>query len=222
MVNHLESQRRAMVAEQLVSRGITDERVLAAMETVPREEFIPPPWRSHAYDDGPVPIGSGQTISQPYIVAAMIEMLRPRPTDRVLEVGAGCGYAAAVLSRIVAVVYAIERHHTLVTEARDRLTRLGYDNVELHHGNGTVGWPKEAPYDGIIVAAGAPRIPQTLKRQLATGGRLVIPVGRTLESQQLVRVVRHEEDEFEEQRLVPVRFVPLVGDEGWPERGSGQ
>lgn len=222
MVNHLESQRRAMVAEQLVSRGITDERVLAAMETVPREEFIPPPWRSHAYDDGPVPIGSGQTISQPYIVAAMIEMLRPRPTDRVLEVGAGCGYAAAVLSRIVAVVYAIERHHTLVTEARDRLTRLGYDNVELHHGNGTVGWPKEAPYDGIIVAAGAPRIPQTLKRQLATGGRLVIPVGRTLESQQLVRVVRHEEDEFEEQRLAPVRFVPLVGDEGWPERGSGQ
>lgn len=211
-----------MVAEQLVSRGITDERVLAAMETVPREEFIPPPWRSHAYDDGPVPIGSGQTISQPYIVAAMIEMLRPRPTDRVLEVGAGCGYAAAVLSRIVAVVYAIERHHTLVTEARDRLTRLGYDNVELHHGNGTVGWPKEAPYDGIIVAAGAPRIPQTLKRQLATGGRLVIPVGRTLESQQLVRVVRHEEDEFEEQRLAPVRFVPLVGDEGWPERGSGQ
>lgn len=211
-----------MVAEQLMSRGITDEGVLAAMETVPREVFIPPPWRSHAYDDGPVPIGSGQTISQPYIVAAMIEMLRPRPTDRVLEVGAGCGYAAAVLSRIVAVVYAIERHRALVTEARDRLTRLGYDNVELLHGNGTVGWPKEAPYDGIIVAAGAPRIPQTLKRQLATGGRLVIPVGRTLESQQLVRVVRHEEDEFEEQRLVPVRFVPLVGDEGWPERGSGQ
>ncbi len=221
-MNHLENQRRAMVAEQLMSRGITDERVLAAMETVPREEFIPPPWRPHAYDDGPVPIGSGQTISQPYIVAAMIEMLRPRPTDRVLEVGAGCGYAAAVLSRIVAVVYAIERHSALVTEARDRLTRLGYDNVELHRGNGTVGWPQEAPYNGIIVAAGAPQVPRPLKRQLATGGRLVIPVGRTLESQQLVRVVRHEEDEYEEQRLVPVRFVPLVGEEGWPERGSGQ
>jgi len=223
VVNQFERQRRVMVAEQLMSRGITDKRVLGAMETVPREEFLPPPWRSHAYDDGPVPIGSGQTISQPYIVAAMIQMLRSRPTDRVLEVGAGSGYAAAVLSRIVAMVYAVERHSELVAEARERLSRLGHDNVELRHGNGTVGWPTEAPYDGIIVAAGGPRVPRALKRQLAIGGRLVVPVGHPAESQRLVRVVRHNEDEFEEQPLVPVRFVPLVGEEGWPEHdGKGE
>lgn len=222
VMNRLGSRRRAMVAEQLLPRGITDNRVLEAMKSVPREEFIPPPWRSHAYDDGPVPIGRGQTISQPYIVAAMIEMLRPQPRDRVLEVGAGSGYAAAVLGQVVAVVHAIERHGALVEEARERIARLGYDNVTVREGNGTVGVPEEAPFDGIIVAAAGPRIPGALRRQLAIGGRLVMPVGRSTEAQHLVRVIRRGKDAFEEQPLVPVRFVPLVGREGWPEEGGAR
>ena len=188
MDQHTEARQRMI--EQFVARGIRDEAVLAAMRMVPREAFIAGEMAEFAYDDAPLPIDAGQTISQPYIVAAMTAALEPKPGDRVLEIGTGSGYAAAVLSRIAAQVYTIERHAELAEAAARRLRELGYDNVHVHHGDGTLGWPEHAPYDAIVVAAGGPGIPQPLLEQLAVGGRLVIPVGPTPRAQELVRVRR--------------------------------
>jgi len=198
-----------MVREQLESRGVADQRVLDAMREVPRESFVPSGLVSSAYDDGPLPIGHGQTISQPYIVAKMIEALAPEAGDRALEVGAGSGYAAAVLGRIVREVDAVEVHGTLARSASCRISELGYDNVRVHHADGTKGWPENAPYDTILVSAGGSSIPEPLREQLAIGGRLVIPVGEGKGGQELLRVVKTDEDRFERIRLGGVRFVPL-------------
>lgn len=209
------AQREQMVRQQIEGRGIHDPAVLAAMRAVPREQFVLAAHRPYAYDDTPLPIPANQAISQPYIVAYMIAALHLRPVDRVLEIGAGSGYAAAVLSRIVAAVYTVERHHRLADFARERLARLGYDNVWLLRGDGTHGWPEHAPYDGIVVAAGGPAVPASLRAQLAVGGRLVMPVGRSRSRQHLIRLTRSADDDYHEESLAPVAFVPLIGDEGW-------
>ena len=207
--------RARLVSRQIAGRGIRDARVLAAMREVPREVFVADGLVEDAYDDSPLPIGSGQTISQPYIVALMIEAAAIGPGDRVLEVGAGSGYAAAVASRIAASVCAIERHAALVEEAEARLRRLGYRNVELRVGDGTRGWPDGGPFDAILVAAGGPQVPATLKQQLAVGGRLVMPVGH-LPEQTLQKLTRRRDGSFATETLCGVRFVPLIGAEGWP------
>ncbi|HLT92712.1 MAG TPA: protein-L-isoaspartate(D-aspartate) O-methyltransferase [Woeseiaceae bacterium] len=206
------ARRREMVAQQIAARGIRSERVLEAMRTVPREEFVPENLRHLAYENSPLPIGSGQTISQPYIVAYMIDALALEGGEKVLEVGAGSGYAAAVLSRIAGVVYAIERLPELAERAAATLRRLGYDNVHVRQGDGTRGWPEHAPYDAIVVAAGGTSVPPALKEQLAIGGRLVIPVGRDNWCQELVAITRRAEDAYDEKPLAPVRFVPLISD----------
>ena len=211
--------RESMVERQLKRRGIRDERVLDAFRSVPREAFVSQAVGEYAYEDSPLPIGEGQTISQPYIVALMVEALGLRPTDRVLEVGAGSGYAAAILSRLAGRVYAIERNQRLAEEARDRLHRLGQDNVEVRSGDGTLGWPDAAPFDAILVSAGGPGVPKPLLEQLAPGGRLVIPVGRPRE-QRLYRITRvgggGSGDEWIREDLGSVAFVPLIGKGGWP------
>lgn len=209
--------RERMVDSQIAARGIIDPAVLEAMRNVPREEFIAEELREQAYADGPLPIGSSQTISQPFIVARMVEALRLKPDDRVLEIGAGSGYAAAVIAEIVDKMYAIERHEDLAREADERLKRLGYDNVEVCHGDGTKGWKEKAPFDAIVVAAAGPKIPESLRAQLAEGGRLVIPIGAHVFDQTLIRITR-KGDHFEQEHLEAVRFVPLVGREGWPEK----
>ncbi len=209
------AQRDAMVREQLESRGVRDPAVLAAMREVPREEFVPPELKGEAYDDNPLPIGEGQTISQPYMVAYMSEALELSPSHRVLEIGTGSGYAAAVLSRIVDRVYTVERLAGLAESARQRLLRLGYANVQVQVGDGSLGLPDWAPYDAIVVTAGAPGVPKLLAEQLAIGGRLVIPVGTNSYFQILVRVRRTSESEYREEELFEVRFVPLIGAAGW-------
>jgi protein-L-isoaspartate(D-aspartate) O-methyltransferase len=214
-----EARRQAMVRRQIAERGVRDRRVLDAMNTVPRETFVPERLAEFAYDDTPLPIEEEQTISQPYIVALMAEALELQPGQRVLEVGAGSGYAAAVLSRIADEVYAIERHAILAELAQERMRRLGYGNVHVRHGDGTLGWPEHAPYDAIAVAAGGPEVPPALKQQLAIGGRLVIPVGTDPRLQELVRIRRVGPDRFETENLGGVRFVPLVGAQGW--KGDG-
>ncbi|MFW6088214.1 MAG: protein-L-isoaspartate(D-aspartate) O-methyltransferase [Gemmatimonadota bacterium] len=215
-----ELRRRRMVERDLAGRGISDERVLEAMSEVPREAFVPPDLRDFAYEDSPLPIETGQTISQPYIVARMIQALDLEGGERVLDIGTGSGYAAAVLSRIADRVYTIERHRELYELARRRFEELGYDNIETRHGDGTLGWPEAAPFDAIQAAAGGPEVPRVLLEQLRDGGRIVIPVGETLHLQHLVRVTRRGEDAFDAQRLEPVRFVPLIGAAGWQETGS--
>ena len=209
------AQRARMVEKHLKARGIRDPAVLEAMSIVPREHFVPPSYRKYAYRDGPIPIPNRQTISQPYVVALMISALNLQPTDRVLEIGTGSGYAAAVLSRIVRAVHTVERHEHLVHYARQRLAGLGYDNVWVHHGDGTLGWPEHAPYDAIIVAAGGPDVPLSLRQQLAIGGRLVMPIGRHRRQQKLIRITRHGPDHFTKKDLGAVAFVPLVGEQGW-------
>ena len=216
------ARRAAMVATQIAVRGVTDPAVLTAMRTVPREAFVRPELAEFAYDDLPLPIGEGQTISQPYIVAVMTAALRPAPTDRVLEIGTGSGYAAAVLHCIVKQVYTVERLETLYRLARRRLHRLGYHNVSVHLGNGTLGWPEHAPYDGIVVTAGGPTIPPALQEQLALGGRLVIPVGAQPTCQMLVRVTRVSATEFQQKELGDVCFVPLIGAQGWADDTAAQ
>ncbi|HEX7181639.1 MAG TPA: protein-L-isoaspartate(D-aspartate) O-methyltransferase [Thermoanaerobaculia bacterium] len=211
--------RRAMVEHQLAARGIRDQRVLDAMNTVPREAFLPERLAEFAYEDTPLPIEEEQTISQPYVVAAMAEALKLSPDDRVLEVGAGSGYAAAVLGRIASEVWAIERHAALAQSARQRMEKLGYGNVHILHGDGTLGLPGHAPYDGIVVAAGGPDVPQALVDQLAPGGSLVIPIGPDPRLQQLVRVRKNEDGTTEREDLGAVRFVPLIGAQGWTEEG---
>jgi protein-L-isoaspartate(D-aspartate) O-methyltransferase len=207
--------RGAMVAEAIVSRGVRSELVLNAMRTVPREDFLPERLREFAYEDSPLPIEEGQTISQPYIVAFMTEALALQGGERILEIGTGSGYAAAVLSKIAGEVYTVERIGQLAEKAASTLADLGYDNVRVLHGDGTKGWPEHAPFDGIIVAAGGPKVPESLKEQLKIGGRLVIPVGRDPRAQELVRITRISEKEFKREDLADVRFVPLVGQEGW-------
>ncbi|MGF1606613.1 MAG: protein-L-isoaspartate(D-aspartate) O-methyltransferase [Rhodothalassiaceae bacterium] len=207
-------QRAQMVARQIAGRGITDERVLAAMRTVPREAFVAPNLADYAYEDSPLPIAEGQTISQPYIVAMMAQAAEPAPGQRVLEIGTGSGYGAAVISRIATHVYSIDRHQSLIDHAAEALDRLGYGNIDLRVGDGTLGWPEAAPFDAIIVTAGGPDIPQTLLDQLAPGGRLVIPVGDRHMHQELVRV-RKQDGGFVREALGAVRFVPLIGSHGW-------
>ena len=208
--------RDRMVDEQIAARGVKDPTVLGAMRSVPRDRFVSGRQARFAYEDEPLPIGEGQTISQPYIVAAMTEALRLRPDDRVLEVGTGSGYAAAVLSVIVAEVYTIERVDSLARSAHQRLHDLGYANVHVRHGDGSLGWPEQAPFDGIVVTAGGPDVPRSLMRQLGIGGRLVMPVGASPRWQHLVRVTRTAEDTYDREELEEVAFVPLIGAEGWP------
>jgi protein-L-isoaspartate(D-aspartate) O-methyltransferase len=209
--------RARMVRDHLAARGIRSGHVLSAMRLVPREAFVASELAEFAYDDAPLPIAAGQTISQPFIVAMMLDAVRVLPGERVLEIGAGSGYAAAVMSRIAGEVFAVERHAELVDAARERLAELGYDNVQLLHADGTLGWPEHAPYDAIIVSAGGPAAPKALLEQLAIGGRLVIPVGRTSREQRLLRVTRTTVDEYVEDDLGGVRFVPLIGQQGWHE-----
>jgi protein-L-isoaspartate(D-aspartate) O-methyltransferase len=193
---------------------VQNPAVLNAMREVPREEFVGEAMVEFAYEDSPLPIGEGQTISQPYIVAVMTEMLEPSKNDRILEIGTGSGYAAAILGRIVAEVFTVERHRKLADTAEERFRRLGCDNIHVQHGDGTLGWPEHAPYNAILVTAGAPGVPQPLKEQLAVGGRLVIPTGSS-RTQQLTRIRRTTENDFEQETMIRVRFVPLVGAEGW-------
>jgi protein-L-isoaspartate(D-aspartate) O-methyltransferase len=207
--------RARMVEIQIAGRGIRDTRVLEAMRAVPREEFVQPCFEQLAYEDGPLPIDASQTISQPYIVALMIEAAELNPADRVLEVGAGSGYAAAVMSRIVARVYGIERHATLADAAKRRLENLRYENVELRVGDGTRGWPEVAPFDAILVSAAGPEVPPALKEQLAIGGRLVIPVGPHQFGQTLLKIARLSGSKYDEKDLGAVAFVPLIGAQGW-------
>jgi protein-L-isoaspartate(D-aspartate) O-methyltransferase len=205
-------QRERMVQTQIEGRGVRDPRVLEAMRTVPRHRFVPEHLWGSAYDDGPLPIGHGQTISQPYIVAVMTELLAPQPDDVVLEVGTGSGYQAAVLARVVKQVYSIEIVPGLAEEARARLAALGYANVEVITGDGWAGVPGHAPYDGILVAAAPPEVPQALLDQLAQGAKLVIPVG---DWDQDLRVYERTARGIDERTLFGVRFVPLVhGQEG--------
>ena len=210
--------RERMVDVQIARRGIRSERVLRAMGEVPREAFVEPELEEFAYEDGPLPIGEGQTISQPYIVALMIEAAEIGPTDRVLEVGTGSGYAAAVMSRVAGRVFTIERHASLAEVARQRFPRLGYDNVEVHIGDGTQGLPDAAPFQAILVAASGPSVPQALKSQLAVGGRLIIPVGRHHWRQRLHKVTRVSETHYEEEDLGAVSFVPLIGEKHRDQR----
>jgi protein-L-isoaspartate(D-aspartate) O-methyltransferase len=203
--------RDRMVDVQLAGRGIADPQVLTAMRTVPREMFVDDALEEFAYEDGALPIDAGQTISQPYIVARMIEMATLRHDSRVLEVGTGSGYAAAVLSRVAAKVYTIERHAALAEGARQRLAQLGYENVDVRTGDGTHGWPEKSPFDAIIVAAAGPTVPIALKQQLATGGNLVLPIGDSY-GQTLCRITRLGDTEFERTDLDAVSFVPLVSD----------
>jgi protein-L-isoaspartate(D-aspartate) O-methyltransferase len=207
--------RERMIKEQLEARGIHDTAVLAAMQAVPREEFVPLYQRHLAYADGALPIDEGQTISQPYMVAFMAESLELAESDRVLEIGTGSGYAAAVLSRIVSEVRSVERLAGLAASARERLEQLGFDNISIHVANGSLGWPPDAPYDAIVVTAGSPELPAPLLDQLAIGGRLVIPVGSNQLVQTLVRVRRESEHKYRQENLMGVMFVPLIGAAGW-------
>ena len=209
--------RNRMVDLQVARRGIRDPRVLEAMRQVPREAFVAPGLQEFAYEDTPLPIEEGQTISQPYIVALMIEAAEIKPGDRVLDVGTGSGYAAAVLSRLAGKVYTVERHLPLVETARKRFEQLGYRNIEVRHGDGTLGWPEAAPFDAILVAAGGPEVPETLRNQLKIGGRLIIPIGLLEKPLELVKVVRDGEKAFHEEELGAVNFVPLIGKHGWSE-----
>jgi protein-L-isoaspartate(D-aspartate) O-methyltransferase len=215
----LPRSRDRMVDIQIAGRGVRDRYVLDAMRRVPREAFIEEGLQEFAYEDAPLPIGAGQTISQPYIVALMIEAAEVRPGDKVLEVGAGSGYAAAVLAQIADRVYAIERLAELGEAARERVRALGYHNIELRVADGTRGWPEAAPFDAILVAAGGPEVPAALKAQLVVGGRLVIPVGSAPRMQTLVKLTRRGETDFEEEDLGAVAFVPLIGEQGWVEDG---
>ncbi|CAN5760013.1 protein-L-isoaspartate(D-aspartate) O-methyltransferase [soil metagenome] len=204
------SARERLVAEHLVPQGISDSLTLAAMRAVPRHEFVPADQRLYAYENAPLPIGHGQTISQPVVVALMTQLVRPRAGMRVLEVGTGSGYQAAVLARTGARVWTIEIFRVLAEEAGARLARLGYRNVAVRHGDGYAGWPEAAPFDAIVVTAGADSIPPALIEQLAPGGRLVMPVGDPLLDQELVLVEKDEAGRTVSRRLVPVRFVPLL------------
>jgi len=208
-----EFQREQMVRHQIRARGVKDRRVLEAMAKVPREEFVPADQRPHAYEDGPLPIGEGQTISQPYIVALMTELLEMKKGDRVLEIGTGSGYQAAVLAELTPHVYTIEIIPALAQRAEATLRRLGYKTVSVRTGDGYLGWPEQAPFDGIIVTCAPEKVPEPLKEQLAEGGRMVIPVGPQWTSQTLY-VLRKRGGRLQQTAVIPVRFVPMVGERG--------
>jgi len=212
-----DAPRERMVRDQIEARGVRDARVLAALRRVPRELFLREELEEFAYQDTPLPIESDQTISQPFVVAYMTESLRLAGGEKVLEIGTGSGYAAAVLAEIAGEVFTVERYANLAASASERLARLGYANVHVLCGDGTLGWPEYAPFDAIVVAAGGPEIPRSLREQLAIGGRLVIPVGATAREQRLVRLTRVAEHRWDEEDLIAVAFVPLVGAEGWRE-----
>ena len=212
--------REEMVARQIAGRGVSGQRLLAAMREVPRHDFVPGDLADFAYDDSPLPIEADQTISQPYIVAVMIEAAEVAPGDKVLEIGAGSGYAAAVMSRLASEVIAIERHKELAELAAARMRRLGYDNVRIIHGDGSRGCPNEAPFEAILAAASGSHVPEVLMRQLSIGGTLVMPVGEPSAVQNLIKVRRVGAEDFEQQDLGSVRFVPLIGEHGWTDRGS--
>ena len=211
------AEREAMVERQLKSRGISEKMILDAFREVPRECFVSQEYAHLAYGDHPLPIEAGQTISQPYIVALMIQAAGIGLRDNVLEVGAGSGYAAAVISRIAGKVIAIERQHDLIEVARERMQRLGFDNVEIVEGDGTKGWPDEAPYDAILAAASGSHVPEALVAQLAPGGRIVMPIGRPGWAQELVKLTKQEDGTLKQENLGGVRFVPLIGEEGWKD-----
>ncbi|MGD2163309.1 MAG: protein-L-isoaspartate(D-aspartate) O-methyltransferase [Anaerolineales bacterium] len=210
-----QDERLQMVRHQIENRDIDDELVLEAMRRIPRELFIPPDIRAHAYADSALPIAEGQTISQPYIVALMTQALEPSPADRVLEIGTGSGYAAAILGLIVREVYSLERHAALAEKADELLQQIGICNVHVIHADGTNGWPEASPYDGIVVTAGAPEVPEPLVEQLAVGGHLVLPVGKHTTSQHLMQLTKTPDGSLEQDDLGAVRFVPLVGKHGW-------
>jgi protein-L-isoaspartate(D-aspartate) O-methyltransferase len=209
---------RHQMVEQIRARGVTSAAVLAALEAVPRHLFVPEAQRGKAYADSPLPIGAGQTISQPYMVALMTSLLELRPGDRVLEIGTGSGYQAAVLSRVAAEVYSIEIRQPLADRARRTLADLGYRNVHLRVGDGFQGWPEEAPFDGIIVTAAPPSVPDPLLRQLKVGGRLVIPVGSQGSLQSLQVLTKRPDGSFDRSNVMPVFFVPMTGEAQRRER----
>jgi protein-L-isoaspartate(D-aspartate) O-methyltransferase len=209
------SQREAMVERQLRRRGIAEPEILEAFRAVPREAFVSAEFAHLAYGDHPLPIEADQTISQPYIVGLMIEAAAIKAGETVLEIGSGSGYAAAVISRIADRVIGIERQHDLVEVARERLRRLGYDNVEIIEGDGSKGWPDGAPYDAILAAASGSHVPEPLLAQVAPGGRIVMPVGEPGVVQELIKVTKQEDGILKQENLGAVRFVPLIGEEGW-------
>ncbi len=206
--------RRRMVEQQVAARGVVDQRVLDAMLTIPRHLFVETALQSHAYGDAALPIGEKQTISQPYMVAVMTAALELQGDERVLEVGTGSGYQTAVLSKLVKRVYSIERIAVLAGRARKILDQLQLSNINIKIGDGTVGWSDQAPFSGILVAAGSPDVPQKYLDQLEVGGKLVLPVGDQ-NQQTLIRIVRKSEDSFERQQMMGCRFVPLIGEQGW-------
>lgn len=214
-MSDLLQQREKMIEQQLKTRGIESERVISAMREVPREEFIKKELVDYAYQDGPLPIGEDQTISQPYVVALMAEALQIGTIDKVLDIGTGSGYAAAVMSKLASEVYTVEYHKRLAQSASERFKRLGYDNIYVLHGDGTKGWPEHAPYDAINVAASGNEVPQALKDQLADDGFLIIPVGENPRTQHLVRL-HLVKGEIKKERLGRVQFVPLIGMPGNP------
>lgn len=209
-----EHARHRMVEAHIARRGVRDERVLSALRRVPREAFVDEGFEELAYEDSPLPIGSGQTISQPFIVARMAEAAEIGKADRVLEIGTGSGYAAAVLAELASEVFTIERHRKLAERAGERLRASGYRNVSVKAGDGTKGWPANAPFDAILVAAASPSIPPALREQLEIGGHLIIPIGDRDGEQRLLRFSRVAATRFEEEDLGGVRFVPLIGEEG--------
>lgn len=215
MVLHMDDQRQYMVRTQLIRRGIRNKEVLRAMATVPRHEFVPLHLRDQAYEDCAITLDEVQTISQPYIVALMAETLNLRGHERVLEVGTGSGYAAAVLSQLAAEVITLERSPSIAAAARERIASLGYDNVSVHVVDGTLGWPESAPYGGISVPAAAPWVPLLLRQQLDDGARLVIPIGS--QHTQILLCLTRQDDEIVSERLSGVRFVPLVGRHSWTD-----
>jgi len=210
------AEREWMVETQLIGRDITDERVIHSMLIVPRHKYVVEDKQAYAYDDTPLQIEAGQTISQPYIVALMAQALELQVSDHVLEIGTGSGYSAAVISQMVAYIVTIERHDILAHFAKERFVSQGFENIDVCVGDGTLGWPEKAPFNAILVTAGGPVIPDTLINQLAIGGRLVIPVGDKGE-QKLTRVRKTAFNELIEENLGPVRFVPLIGTKGWSE-----
>jgi protein-L-isoaspartate(D-aspartate) O-methyltransferase len=212
--------RERMVDRQIAARGLDDPKLLAAFRAVPREDFIGGEYADYAYQDSPLPIESGQTISQPDIVALTIQAAGIRPGDKVLEVGAGSGYAAAVIGQIAGKVIAIERHHELVELAAKRMRQLGYRNVTIVEGDGTLGWAEEAPFDAIVAAASGSHVPQSWIAQLKPGGRIVMPIGGPHEGQSLVKVTKQEDGTLRQEDLGGVLFVPLIGQEGFRDSGS--
>lgn len=207
--------RHSMVEEQIIAEGVRDPLVIKAIQAIPRELFVPDELRELAYENTPLPIGEGQTISQPFIVALMIESLALKGGETILEIGTGSGYAAAILAQIGEHVYTIERIKSLAMSATKILRSLGCDSVTVLHRDGTEGYPEKAPYDAIIVAASGPKVPEALKEQLKIGGRLIIPVGSNKHEQRLIRITRESKSKFQEERLEGVRFVPLIGAHGW-------